>query len=172
MLEHKCFPWLPFPRSWLCSYDQHATEAWAAEAGWGTGIVNQTLSNITLLLWKMFFLNSEDFGLFGFWGFFYVVLLQCGFAVQSFLQVLIYPHKYSLFPFHYKSRKSWASTGPVLLLGCPAALGWGQPHICGVPGGCAARNPSSALCQEEQGQHAEPRLFCELSRAEKADRQF
>lgn len=68
MLEHKCFPLLAFSKSWLCSYDQHSAEA---EVGWGlgrhvilgAGIVNQALSNITLLLLKMIFLNPVEFGL-------------------------------------------------------------------------------------------------------------
>lgn len=55
----------------------------------GASTVNQVLSNITLLLLKMVFLNPVNFGLFcsvvWVWGFFYVVLLQCGFAVQSFV---------------------------------------------------------------------------------------
>lgn len=54
------------------------------------------------------------------------------------------------------AERSWVSTRPVPLLGCPAAPGQGQPHICRVPGGCAARKRSLFLCQEEpeQGQHA------------------
>lgn len=119
----------------LCFYDQHSTEARAAEAGWGAGrcvvlgagSVNQVLNNITLLLLKMFFLNLVELGLFCsvVWRFFlfYIILLQCGFAVLPFVEVLTHPYKYALFPFQCKSKESWASTGPVPLLGCPAAPG-------------------------------------------------
>lgn len=79
MLPFACF----FEVLALCFYDQHSTEAQAAEVGWGAGrcvvlgagSVNQVFNNITLLLLKLFFLNLVELGLFCsvVWSFFFIL---------------------------------------------------------------------------------------------------
>lgn len=164
MLEHNCFPLqLAFFQSCLSGYTtkgQHSVKPellmWAGEQvgawHWVQAVLTSFWANVTFFLLKVFFLNLVEFVCIFFSPLFFSSVVG---LVRSFICTLIYHYKHVLFLFQYNSRKSWASTHPVPLLGYPAAPGQGQPHICRVPGGCTARNWSLFLCQEEQerGQH-------------------
>lgn len=149
-----CF--FPVLALWLSDHGSVFSEPRAADTGWGAGgcvmlragSIIMLWANITLLLLTVVFLTLAEFVCI------YFTLLYSSVVapVRSFVCTLIYRYKHTLFLFQYNSRRSWGSTWPVPLLGYPAALGQGQPHICRVPGGCTARNQSLFLCQEEQEQ--------------------